>query len=440
MQLDAGLNRVIGVNNWGEIFARDTATGTPGEVFTDEWTQINGRMKQVTTSQNHVSWGVDTANTLWFYAEHPTGTPDNPLPIPPEETDWLPVHYAAEKMNDLDVGRDGMVWGCTASNKIIYRAGITADEISGTEWKVEDVAERCASVAVCTSGHVWAITPQGGALFRTGIMASTFDQDLIGTGWTDQDLGVSFPVSEVACGGNRQVWMTSTDGKLYHKTNTQDFTRPQGDDLEIVDDGNWSSISVGENGQVFGLRNGKACARIGYDVDNTVGNAWSEFDTSMTIKNFNAGNNEIWMVNLHHEVYRRTGVDHAANPWETGVAWEAVAGPQAFVATAEEGITWAIDAEGEVWRWKQGLITIEQVIDNVAHEWEHIAERQLIRVDVGGPTSTVVGIEQGGNALFRTGVKHDSPKGDNWAELGTGFTDITACRNRAIWATDGQTV
>jgi hypothetical protein len=32
--------------------------------------------------------------------------------------------------------------------------------------------------------------------------------------------------AEVACGGNRQVWMTDVEGKLYHKTNTQDFTNP----------------------------------------------------------------------------------------------------------------------------------------------------------------------------------------------------------------------
>jgi hypothetical protein len=49
--------------------------------------------------------------------------------------------------------------------------------------------------------------------------------------------------------------MTDVNGKLYHKTNTGDLYRPEGD-LEpvLVDSGKWSYISVGENGQVFGLK------------------------------------------------------------------------------------------------------------------------------------------------------------------------------------------
>jgi hypothetical protein len=99
--------------------------------------------------------------------------------------------------------------------------------------------------------------------------------------------------------------MTDVDGKLYHKTNTQDLYRPEGD-LEpvLVDSGSWSYISVAENGQVFGLRGSTACARIGYSDQNPTGTGWNEFDTTNTIKNFNAGNNEIWMVNVHNEVFQ----------------------------------------------------------------------------------------------------------------------------------------
>jgi hypothetical protein len=175
---------------------------------------------------------------------------------------------------------------------------------------------------------------------------------------------------EVACGGNRQVWMTGTDGKLYHKTNTQDFTRPQGDlEPTLVDNGSWSSISVGENGQVFGLRGSTACARIGYSDQNPTGTGWNEFDTTNTIKNFNAGNNEIWMVNVHNEVYRRVGVDQTNSAYDAGNEWTQVLGVQSFVTTAEDAVVWAIDDEGEVWRWGQGAITIEDIINNVDHQW-----------------------------------------------------------------------
>jgi hypothetical protein len=340
-------------------------------------------------------------------------------------------------MTDLDVGRDGMVWGCAASGKIVYRKGITKDDVSGTDWVAENVPQTCSNVAVCTSGHVWAVTPNNEVIFRTGVIASTFDQNLVGTGWEMQN-PTSMMAKEVACGGNRQVWMTGTDGKLYHKQNTQDFTRPEGDLEPVqVDSSSWSSISVGENGQVFGLREGNACARIGYSADEPIGTGWKEFDTSKTVKNFNAGNNEIWMVNVHNEVYRRDGVDHTAKPYEAGTSWKQVLGTQSFVTTAEDGVTWAIDAEGEVWRWDGGVITMEAIVNNVEDDWVHIAEKQLIKVDVGY-NSQVVGIESvQGNALFRTGVTESVVSGDNWALLGNGFTDVTMCRNGLMWATDG---
>jgi hypothetical protein len=170
VQLDVGSDRVVGVNNWGEIFFRELAkTDTGGS-----WKQVNGHLKQASTSQNHVTWGVDTQNSLWFFADHPTG--DN-QPIAPEPTAvfWLPVHYATEEMEDLDVGRDGMVWACTESGEILHRVGISDDNISGTQWVKEEVPRRCQNVAVCTSGHVWAVTPMNEVIFRTGIIASSID-------------------------------------------------------------------------------------------------------------------------------------------------------------------------------------------------------------------------------------------------------------------------
>jgi len=110
------------------------------------------------------------------------------------------------------------------------------------------------------------------------------------------------------------------------------------------------------------------------------------------------------------------------------------------VSTAEQGVVWAIDVDGEVWRWRGGEITVEEIVNNVDHDWIHVPEAQLIKVDVGY-NSQVVGIEEvGGNALFRTGVTPELVMGNGWANLGTGFTDITMCRNGLMWATDGQSV
>lgn len=41
----------------------------------------------------------------------------------------------------------------------------------------------------------------------------------------------------------------------------------------------------------------------------------------------------------------------------------------AYVATAEQGIVWALDGEGNVWVLNEGTISIEEVIDNAEHDW-----------------------------------------------------------------------
>lgn len=109
-------------------------------------------------------------------------------------------------MIDLDVGRDGIVWGCTQSNVPVVRTGVTVDEISGTAWQVEN-SYQCKNVAVCTSGNVWTVTPSNTLQFRTGIIAVSLELDLIGDGFEDQN-PTSMTVKEVACGGEAQVWLT----------------------------------------------------------------------------------------------------------------------------------------------------------------------------------------------------------------------------------------
>jgi len=47
VQVNVGDNRVVGVNNWGEIFSRDMSEDNP---MGTEWTQIQGHLKQVVTS------------------------------------------------------------------------------------------------------------------------------------------------------------------------------------------------------------------------------------------------------------------------------------------------------------------------------------------------------------------------------------------------------
>jgi len=139
------------------------------------------------------------------------------------------------------------------------------------------------------------------------------------------------------------------------------------------------------------------------------------------------------MVNLHHEVYRRVGVNHQQDPYGVGTSWTQILGEMAFVATAEEGIVWGIDFEGEVWRYDGGSISIQEVINNVDHGWKLIADAKMIEVDVGY-NSQVVGSNNEGLAFFRNGITEELPEGSSWFQFDGTSEHIVMCGNGQIFA------
>lgn len=123
---------------------------------------------------------------------------------------------------------------------------------SGTKWTVQgdNQITDCASIAVCTSGHVWVVTQSNKVFFRNGI----YKANIIGQGWTEMN-PTNMQATDVACGGWGQIWMTDINRNLYTKTGTEDWKDQDGDlDPVSIDTGDWRSISVGENGQFFGLK------------------------------------------------------------------------------------------------------------------------------------------------------------------------------------------
>jgi hypothetical protein len=139
------------------------------------------------------------------------------------------------------------------------------------------------------------------------------------------------------------------------------------------------------------------------------------------------------MVNVHNEVYQREGVDHLSSPYGTGFGWVQVPGEMTYVATAEEGIVWGIDADGEVWRYDGGDISIQVVINNVDHGWTLVPEKKLLEVDVGY-NAQVVGSNNQMQAFFRNGITEDEPMGTSWFQFEDELTHIVMCGNGQIFA------
>lgn len=56
----------------------------------------------------------------------------------------------------------------------------------------------------------------------------------------------------------------------------------------------------------------------------------------------------------------------------------------AMVKTAEEGMVWAINAYGQVWRWRWGAISITEIVENAKNGWKFIKSPNGIKkIDVG---------------------------------------------------------
>jgi hypothetical protein len=116
---------------------------------------------------------------------------------------------------------------------------------------------------------------------------------------------------------------------------------------------------------------------------------WTDMATNLNnnqILQFNAGGEtELWMVNIHHEVYMME--DYRSNKFQQ------IVGQFHFVATAEEGITWAIDDNDKPWRFKAGEISIEDVIENTKHGWSLVnaegKEYKMVATGYSGRTLVI---------------------------------------------------
>ena len=67
-----------------------------------------------------------------------------------------------------------------------------------------------------------------------------------------------------------------------------------------------------------------------------------------------------------NEVFKRLGLKKSN---EMGDDWKQVNGQMSFVATAEQGLIWSIDGQGDAWTWNLSEISIEEIIDNTKENW-----------------------------------------------------------------------
>jgi hypothetical protein len=122
----------------------------------------------------------------------------------------------------------------------------------------------------------------------------------------------------------------------------------------------------------------------------------------MRFKHIDAGNNELWAVNVFNEIYRRHGKEDVSNVETVGESWKQYTGTMIFAQSAEEGVVWALDDENDVWVLKTGKITVEEQIHN-DEWWTPVTDHKLVYVDVGRQ-GQLVGLKDSGCSFWRKGI------------------------------------
>jgi hypothetical protein len=158
-------------------------------------------------------------------------------------------------MVQLDVGRDGNVWGVDSESQVFLREGISPSTKSGTHWVENSNDGRWSNVAVCTDGHVWAVSSDNKVFYRTRVI----DDNQQGEGWalagdsmTHNALNYA---TQVTCAGGK-VAIMGTNNQIFMRTEvTNDL--PQGKGwapvVGLEQTGKWEQVTLGENGHMWML-------------------------------------------------------------------------------------------------------------------------------------------------------------------------------------------
>lgn len=202
-------------------------------------------------------------------------------------------------MVNIDVGRDGRLWGVDNANKVYFRKGISASVRRGASW--EEIGQsNFVDIAVCTDGHVWAIGPDDKIYMRTMIV----DDNPMGEAWAAVSDSVceggncQNTATQITCGGGN-VMILGSNNRVFRRTDVtndnpagEGWKTPAGLDVNNM----WMQVTAGEDGQVWMLH---ATDRNVYRYS---GNSYQSIQPG-TFKQINCGKWMLVGVTAYNEVY-----------------------------------------------------------------------------------------------------------------------------------------
>jgi hypothetical protein len=403
---------------------------------TTDWTNEPGTLIWIACSQKTIVWGLDEDHEIWF---HTPGT------LEERQVDWEEV--PGMKMIKIDVGREGRVLGLDDNAEIWWRQNISPENKKGDSWGSHGNLDtfQAFDVAICTTGNQFARGLDGNYYMRTAVR----NEDLRGEGWAVVPGSDIQGPAYITCGLNGDLWTLEapadgTPGNLYRRVGVTRHD-PDGDSWELVVSGSemhMQHVSLGETGELWmtDVEN-RVYRRTDMTDENPNGSGWEEIGGE-ALEQVDVGLWEVWGVNIYNEVYRREDLS-AGMP--QGSQWISEVGTMIYVSTAERGVAWALDVEGDVWIYvKSGSICDPEVDDDCSpynpedDDFVKVEpqDRSWKAVEVGR-FGLVLAIDSNHDLYHREGTPNkDEPIGTGWTNLEDtqNFKSVSVCGTGRFWA------
>jgi len=165
-ELSVGDSSVYALDEAGSVYRRMEVSADNGVGC--DWERLSGIPQGfifISGAEINLVYAIATDGSMWYL--YPGG-----IWVPPNNGDFDWTHVEGGPMLTLDVGKNGRVVGTNAQGNTYFREGVSATEVTGTNWAQLD-SERMAQVTVCSSGVYLGLSFDGGINAREGVNDDT---------------------------------------------------------------------------------------------------------------------------------------------------------------------------------------------------------------------------------------------------------------------------
>jgi len=312
VQLDAGKEKLWGINNFQEIFhfAYDSGDLATVSKLPIVWEQTPGVFKHVSSAEEGIVWAIDQESDIWIWEEGKISVEEI---VRNKDNKWVEVDRIKNKMLKVEVGKDYRAFGIDSVGTIYYRSNTASTKPMGTKWvMLDDVQKTWWHMAACPNGDIWAVKFDGSLWYRTGLN----DDAPYGTGWSKPSYTIDAKVVDIGCGNRGNLWGT-TDKKYIFELTLTDEENPMGTGYKKwgpkKTEYHTKSIAVTSTPEraIYYVKMRTHNVQVIYY--NTLGSdKFSKVEIPADLMYISSGFYQLWGTNEKHHIFRRIGLNEGS--------------------------------------------------------------------------------------------------------------------------------